>query len=83
MDRSATRGVAVADSFEYNIDSRNKLGGAVEWEQGDDFDNFVRLLNSGAVVRADGLAGVAGEPADLSVDAAARAELIAKLSEYR
>jgi hypothetical protein len=71
----------VADDF--LIDSRTKLGGQVEWESGDDFDNFIRLLNSGATVRADGMAGVAGEPTDLSVDAAARAELIAKLSEYR
>ena len=71
------------DSKEFNVDSRTKLGGDVDWEGGDDFDNFVRLLNSGAVVRADSVAGVAGEPTDLSVDAAARAELIAKLSEYR
>ena len=69
--------------FELDIDPRNKLGGEVDWTDGDDFDNFVRALNSGASVRADSVPGEVGAPEDISVDAAAVSELRAKLAGYQ
>ena len=69
--------------FDLDIDPRTKLGGEVEWESGDDFDNFVRALNSGAVVRTDGVPGETGAPADLSLDATAQLELRSILARYQ
>lgn len=68
---------------DFSIDPRTKLGGAVEWEDGDDFAVFVDALNRGLTVRNDSVPGEAGTPADLSVDALAQLELKSILSRYR
>lgn len=69
--------------FELDIDPCNKLGGEVDWTDGDDFDNFVRALNSGATVRADGVPGEVGAPEDISLDAATQLELRSILARYQ
>jgi hypothetical protein len=67
---------------EFYIDSRNKLGGDVAWEDGDEFDNFVRLLNSGASVRGASVPGVSESSSDVELDEAARQHLRDIFSRY-
>lgn len=68
---------------EFDIDPRNKWGANIEWESGDDFSAFVDALNRGAVMRGDGLPGVADAPSDAQLDEIAFAELRAKFAAYR
>jgi hypothetical protein len=68
---------------EFDIDPRNKLGGEIEWETGDDFSAFIDALNRGAVVRGAGLPGMAESADDISLDEIALAELKSKLAQYR
>jgi hypothetical protein len=70
-------------SSEFDIDPRTKLGGEVEWMDGDGWEHFVSALNSGASVPSGSVPGEDGAPADLSLDAAAQLELRALLSRYQ
>lgn len=68
---------------EFDIDPRNKLGGEVQWEDGDDFTAFVDALNRGVVVRSDGVPSQVESGDDVKLDAVALAELRARFASYR
>lgn len=66
----------------YSIDSRTKFGQA-DWEEGDDFAQFIDALNRGVTVRPDSVPGESASPADLSLDALAQLELKSIFSRYQ
>lgn len=70
-------------SFDFEIDSRKKFGDATWGEEDDNFGDFVRALNSGAAVRADGVAGTSESHAEYEMDAVALAELKSRLAAYQ
>lgn len=68
---------------DFYVDPRNKLGADESWADGEDFDAFVSNLNSGAVVRGNGMERVAELPRENELDAAALSQLRDTLSRYR
>lgn len=68
---------------QFDIDPRNKLGGEVDWETGNDFESFVDALNRGVAVRSDGLSGVSDLPRENQLDEIALGQLKSLFLNYR